>query len=118
MKRSGFLLGEVKRHTEERTVGMVVNRRAGEEKTVRVECSTGQRAAVNHLMDGASQGAFLCVVESRTGGGVYRQSFAPSRALCSAGRDESELQFIDRVQTSRAMKGECRGQYRRAATNA
>ena len=73
VKHSGFLVGEIKRHTEERTVGMVVNRRAGEEKSVGIERSTGQRAVVNHWMGDASQEAFLCVVESRTGGGVYRQ---------------------------------------------
>ncbi|MFN0156502.1 MAG: hypothetical protein ACKVRP_00355 [Bacteroidota bacterium] len=73
---------------------------------------------MNHLVSSASQGAFLCVVESRTGGGVYQQSFPPSRALCSASKRESLLQFIGGVQTSRALNGESQGQYRRASTNA
>jgi len=44
MKRAGFLAGEVKQRSEERTVGMEVNHRQWEEKNVGVECSAGQRA--------------------------------------------------------------------------
>src|SRR3970040_491214 len=48
----------------ERTVGCGGRQRAGEEKNVGVECSTGQRAAANHLSDSRIQEVFLLVVES------------------------------------------------------
>ncbi len=73
VKRSDFLAGEVNWHTEERTVGLLVNHRAGEEKNVGVECSAGQRATAHHLVSSESQGSFLCVVKPRTDGGVYGQ---------------------------------------------
>ena len=64
MKRSAFLVGEVKRRTEERTVGIEINHRAGEEKNIGVECSAGQRATANHLVSSESQGTFLEVFKS------------------------------------------------------
>ena len=64
----------------ERTVGCGGRQRAGEEKNLGIKVATGQRAAVNHLVDSESQEAFLWVLESSrawdsSGGSV------PARAL-------------------------------------
>ena len=57
-------MGEVIGTRKERTVGMVIDRRAVKEKNIVVKCSAGQGATMNHLAGSASQETFLVALES------------------------------------------------------
>jgi len=59
-----------------------------------VESSTGQRAAVNHWVDGHVKEHFLRFSSRMSAVQVYQRSFPHSRALCSVSKREGPVQSI------------------------